>query len=106
MGMQADIFRWCKECIPCQMSKVTKHTVPKLREIPVPSRRFTEVNLDILGPLSPSQGFRYLLTMSDRNTRWLEVTELDDISASHADVNLQESCGPQCVRNYTFSTGP
>ena len=79
-GMQADISRWCKECIPCQVSKVTKHRTPELWEIPVLSRRFTEVNLDIVGPLPPSQGF--LLTMIDQNTRWLEVTEFDDISAS------------------------
>ena len=32
--------------------------------------------------MPPSQGFRYLLTMIDRNTRWLEVSELDNISAS------------------------
>ena len=69
--MQSDISRWCKECIPCQVSKVTKHTVPELWEIAVPSRRFTKVNLDIVGPLPPSQGFRYLLTMIDRNTRWI-----------------------------------
>ena len=31
-GMQSDISRWCKECIPCQVAKVTKHTVPELRE--------------------------------------------------------------------------
>ena len=35
-----------------------------------------------MGPLPPSQGFRYLLTMIDRNTKWLEVTELDDVTAS------------------------
>ena len=64
------------------MSKVTKHMVPELREIPVPSRRFTEVNLDIVGPLPPSQWFGCLLTMIDRNTRWLEVTKLNNISAS------------------------
>ena len=79
--MQGDISRWCKECIPGKVSKVTKHTVPKLQEIPVPSRRFTEVNLDIVGPLPPSQVFCYLLTMIDRNTRWLKVTELDKIYA-------------------------
>ena len=56
MGMQSDISRWCKECIPCQTSKVTRHTVPELREIPLPSRRFIEVNVDIVGPCPPRRG--------------------------------------------------
>ena len=80
--MQGDFLRWCQECVPCQVSRVTKHTIPELQKIPLPSSWFTEVNLDIMGPLPPSQGFRYLLTMIDRNTRWLEVTELDDFTAS------------------------
>ena len=37
-GMQSDISRWCKECILCQVSKVTRHMVPELQEIPVLSR--------------------------------------------------------------------
>ena len=40
------------------------------------------MNLNIVRVLLPSQGFRNLLTMIDRNTRWLEVTELDDVTAS------------------------
>ena len=72
--MQTDVSKW---------SKVTRHMVPELREIPVPSRRFTEENLDIVGPLPPSQGFHYLLTMIDRNTRWIEVPELNNISAAN-----------------------
>ena len=77
-----DITRWCRECIPCQASKSTRHTVPELQEIPVPHRHFTEVNLDLVGPLPPSQGYRYLLTMIDRPTRWFECLELNDITAS------------------------
>ena len=74
------------------------------------SRRFTEVNIDIVGPLPPSQGFRYLLTI-DRNTRWIEVTELEDISASTVVSGFIRTWVarygvPQCVRNYTFPTGP
>ena len=81
-GMQAVVKKWCIECVACQVSKVTKHTVPTLWEIPVPSRGFTEVSLNIVGLLPPWQGFCYLLTMIDRNTRWLEVAELKDINAT------------------------
>ena len=80
--MQRDITRWCRECIPCQVSKTTRHTIPVLQEIPVPHRRFTEVTLDLVGPLPPSQGFRYLLTMINRSTRWFECLKLKDITAS------------------------
>ena len=55
-GMQVDVSRWCKECVPYQVSKVTKHTVPELQEMPVPSRRFTKVNLDIVGAPAPLAG--------------------------------------------------
>ena len=53
-GDAGDISRWCKECIPCQVSKVFKHTIPQLQEIPVPARRFPEVSLNTMGPLPPS----------------------------------------------------
>ena len=51
-----DVNQWCRECTACQVSKVTRHTVLELWEIPVPTRLFTEVNLDLLGPSLPTQG--------------------------------------------------
>ena len=104
--MQGDLSRWCKECIPCQVSKVTKHTIPPLREMPVPSRRFTEVNLDIVGPLPPLQGFSYLLTMIDRNTRWYEVTELDEVTATTVVPSLTENLGVQVWSPRDHGHGP
>ena len=48
----------------------------------MPFHPFTEVNIDLVGPLSSSQGFRYLLTVIDRNTRWIEVKKLEDINST------------------------
>ena len=52
-------------------------TVPS---IPVPSRRFSHVHVDLVGPLPSSQGYSYLLTMIDRTTRWPEVIPMSSIS--------------------------
>ena len=49
--------------------------------IPVPTRKFSHIHIDIVGPLSSSQGFMYLLTMIDRTSRWPELAPLQSISA-------------------------
>ena len=41
--------------------------------------RFAHVHLDVVGPLPPSRGYRYLFTMVDRFSRWPEVILLMDI---------------------------
>ncbi|WP_431190247.1 integrase catalytic domain-containing protein, partial [Escherichia coli] len=37
--------------------------------------------MDIVGPWPPSSGYRYILTMIDRFSRWPEAVPLDNISA-------------------------
>ena len=48
----------------------------------VPNRRFDHIDIDLVGPLPPSQGYTYLFTIINRFTHWPEAIPLSDTSAS------------------------
>ena len=77
-GMRRDVLRWARQCEACAASKIARHQSPPVQAIPVPSTRFTHVHVDIVGPFPPDRGFKYLLTMIDRTTRWPEAVPLAD----------------------------
>ncbi|KRY23942.1 Transposon Tf2-6 polyprotein [Trichinella patagoniensis] len=79
-GMNKDVARWTRSCLTCQRTKVHRHTKTPLEIFTVPDRRFDHVHVDIVGPLPPSRGFSYLLTVIDRFTRWPEVVPLTNTS--------------------------
>ena len=78
--MSRDFGAWARSCLQCQRSKIQSHVNTSVPSIHVPSRRFSNVHIDIVGPLPSSQGYFYLLTMIDRTKRWPEAVPLSSIS--------------------------
>ncbi|CAH8493417.1 unnamed protein product [Dicrocoelium dendriticum] len=81
--MQRDLKRWARGCLTCQQAKIQRHVSSPLGRFPQVSARLAHVHLDIVGPLAPSRGMVYILTMIDQYTRWPEAVPIPDVSADN-----------------------
>ena len=81
-GLAADAVAWCKECAACNRVKVTRQPTTTVEKMAIPAARFSHVHVDIVGPLPPSrEGYKHLLTMINRSTRWPEAVLLRDTTS-------------------------
>ncbi len=68
-GLSTDVTAWARACLHCQWAKVHRHVQVPPQHMPVPTRCFSHIHVDLVGPLPPSKGFTQLFTVMDRTSR-------------------------------------
>ena len=77
----ADYVKSCKICFAVN-PKVSKES-PPLHSIPVPTKVWSLVGIDIVGPLQETKdGNKYIVAITDHFSKWSEAKAIPDKSAS------------------------
>ena len=101
-GIGKDVARWTKSCEACQKAKVHKHTKAPLERLPPPTKRFSHIHVDLVGPLNPAcEGKNTLLTVIDRWTGWPEAFPM----MMHGDAANTKACAKVLVRQWIARWG-
>jgi len=97
-AMAKDITAWARDCQACSRAKVTRQPAAAVQPIPVPRQRFSHIHVDLVGPLPTSrEGYRYLFTIIDRTSRWLEAVPLATMDA--------EACADALINTWVARYG-
>ncbi|XP_064482870.1 protein NYNRIN-like [Ornithodoros turicata] len=81
-GMRNHIRKWTQSCVPCQRAKVQRYGHPPC-SLPAPGSQVSQHSRGHHRPtcLIPCYRYRYLLTCTDRYTRWPEAAPMVDVTA-------------------------
>ena len=76
------IAEYVKTCQPCLKAKSKRTIKPEVKPVPIVAPRFHDLVLDIVGPLPTSNSYRYLLTMVDKTSRYVQAMPLTSASSA------------------------
>ena len=101
-GIGCDVSKWTKACEACQKAKVHVHTKSLLERLPAPSKRFSHIHIDLVGPLNPAcEGKNILLTVIDRWTGWPDAFPM----TMHGDAANAKACAKVLIRRWIAMWG-
>ena len=85
-GIRKDVAEYCRGCGPCQrVGKGSKAETAPLKSLPVVGRPFDLISADFVGPLEKTTtGNRYILTVIDHATKYIEAIAMPTADAEHA----------------------
>ena len=77
-----DVANYIQSCPKCQLSKAPRIKPAGLMSfIDIPSSPFETVQIDFWGPVTMSQGKKYILTLTDSFSKWLIAVATADCTA-------------------------
>lgn len=81
-GMRRTINEHVRRCLDCQRYKATNLKPGGVLQTPVPAQRFEVISIDLFGPLPEANtGERWVFTVEDYTSRWIELFALTDAKA-------------------------
>ena len=95
-NLPTDVSEYVKTCNPCQQVKKGRTIAPPVKNKPVLPQRFSDLEIDVVGPLPKLEGMRYLLTILDRTTRCIKAI----LMAQQTSLNCSTAFARHWVKNF------
>lgn len=88
-NMKNDVRTWCRSCILCAKNKVNRRRSKEgCGTVPVEGKSRRQWAADIVGPLNVTNGFKYILVVTDYLSKWVELFPLRTQTAEEVGDNL------------------
>ena len=108
-SLVSDVKRCIKMCKKCQWMKSISVLKPKvsLKPIPVPSRIFAQIGMDLIHMTPPGRGYNYIITAVDYLSKYCEMRALKEKSTKEVAKFIYEDliCRWDCSEYHITDQG-